>query len=335
MGRRSNHSDPGLPPKSARATARPDGNGSPRLLSITMVQRSTAALERYVDDGACPLDPAQAIDERAIEHFSGHSKARKLPGVFERQRSHQPASGSSEQAPPVPPAGPETGVGVAARRLEPRITRSSPARVSSVLLLSGASLLLASCNALVGGGVVALMGGAGYLAAQCYDRVRVRVRDTYTGEATCGADVWLSDADGSKRRLRSCYSAALTEGTWTLTAVQQGYTPASTQVTIPEHKGGCPTYTHSIELTLRRVGEPATPAEGTRSRTASDAPAAPPPGAASELESPPARIVPPPIPGGSSTPVIPTRSFEPIPVAPATPTPAPAPAPAPDPAAPR
>jgi hypothetical protein len=293
-----------------------------------MVQRSTAALERYVDDGACPLDPAQAIDERAIEHFSGHSKARKLFGVFEWQHRHQPASGSSEQAPPVASAGRDTGVAGAASGIEPGRTRSSERVRSGLLLLSGASLLLASCNVAIGGGVAAVMGGAGYLATQCYDRVRVRVRDTYTGEPTCSADVWLSDADGSKRRLRSCYSAALTEGTWTLTAVQEGYTPASTQVTIPEHEGDCPTYTHSIELTLRRVGEPATPVDGSRSRAASGEPAAAPrgPGAAtSELESPPARIVPPPIPGGSSTPVIPTRSFEPIPVAPATPAPAPPP----------
>lgn len=206
--------------------------------------------------------------------------------------------------------------------------------VSRLLLLSAASVLLASCNAAVGGGVVALVGGAGYLAAQCYDRVRVRVRDPQTGQPTCSPDVWLSDEDGSKRRLRSCYSAALTEGTWTLTALQEGYAPATTQLVIPEHEGTCPTYTHSIELTLRRKGEPSTPPESTRSRAASESPAAAPRGAGaatSELESPPARVVPPPIPGGSSTPVVPTRSFEPAPVAP----PVPPPAPTPDPATPR
>lgn len=288
-----------------------------------MLQGFTATLERHVDDRRRRLAHAQ-VAERASGHFSWHSKARKLLGVYERvtaQLRNRPFSGGSAVAPPVPCA-----------RLDARAGGATHSGRSHLLLLSAASILLASCNAAVGGGVVALMGGAGYLAGQCYDRVRVRVRDPHTGQPTCNADVWLSDDDGSRRRLRSCYSAALTEGSWTLTALQEGYVPASTQLTIPEHEGDCPSYTHSIELTLRREGEPSAPPEVTRSRTASDEAKAAPrgPGAAtSELESPPARVVPPPIPGGASTPVVPTRSFEPIPLAPATPAPAPAPAPAP------
>jgi hypothetical protein len=190
-------------------------------------------------------------------------------------------------------------------------------------MTSTAVLLVASCNAAVGGGVVALMGGAGFLAGQCYDRVRVRVRDPHTGLPTCSADVTVSEAGGSERRLRPCYSAALTEGSWTLTARQEGYAPVTMELVVPDHEGACPHYTHTIELTLRREGEPAGPPPPA-TRTASEpTPSAPTttPGAATDLESPPARIVPPPIPGSPSSPagpVVPTRSFEPLPAAPPT-----------------
>jgi hypothetical protein len=193
-----------------------------------------------------------------------------------------------------------------------------------LLVTSSAALLVASCNAAVGGGVVALMGGAGFLAGQCYDRVRVRVRDPHTGLPTCSADVTVSEAGGSPRSLRPCYSAALTEGSWTLTARQEGYAPVTTELVVPEHEGACPHYTHTIELTLRREGEPAAGPPAPAARTASEpTPSAPAttPGGATDLESPPARIVPPPIPGAPSSaagPVVPTRSFEPVPVAPPT-----------------
>jgi hypothetical protein len=196
-----------------------------------------------------------------------------------------------------------------------------------VTLMTGAALLIASCNAAVGGGLVALVGGAGFLAAQCYDRVRVRVRDPETGLATCSPDVWLSEGGSSKRRLRPCYSAALTEGRWTLTALQEGYAPATTELVIPEHEGDCPHYTHTVELTLRHEGEPPSSPVVTRTRTADEAPSAaagPAAAGAGDLESPPARVVPPPIPGGSATPVVPTRSFDPLPLpstAPAAPAP--------------
>jgi hypothetical protein len=188
-------------------------------------------------------------------------------------------------------------------------------------MTSTAALLIASCNAAVGGGVVALMGGAGFLAGQCYDRVRVRVRDPHTGLTTCSADVTVSEAGGSERRLRPCYSAALTEGSWTLTARQEGYAPVRTELVIPDHEGACPHYTHTIELTLRREGEPTglpLPAARAASEPAPSAPRAA-RGAAADLESPPARTVPPPIPVTPATPaapVVPTRSFEPMPAAP-------------------
>jgi hypothetical protein len=186
------------------------------------------------------------------------------------------------------------------------------------LLITSAALLIASCNAAVGGGLVVLVGGAGLLAVQCYDRVRVRVRDPESGLSTCSADVWLSEGGGSERRLRPCYSAALTEGSWTLTARQEGYAPATTELVIPEHEGDCPHYTHTVELTLRHEGEPSTLPMARRSRSASEPASSAPASAAgaADLESPPARVVPPPIPGGSATPVVPTRSFEPVPATP-------------------
>lgn len=211
-------------------------------------------------------------------------------------------------------------------------------RTIAVLLALGSTALGASCNAAVGGGVVALVGGAGFLAGQCYDRVRVKVRDPHTGLSTCNASVWVTDADGSERRLRPCYNAALTEGTWKLTARQEGYVPATTELTIAEHPDDCPHYTHTVELTLRRPGEPTTPPVATRSATAGGASSAP--GAPSNpLDTAPARTVPPPIPGVTPAPGVPTRSFEPLPLAPATPAApaapaAPAPATPPSPATP-
>ena len=111
-------------------------------------------------------------------------------------------------------------------------SRSRTGRLFGALFVAGAAALVASCNAALGGGVVAVLGGAGFLAGQCYDRVLVRVRDPRTGQLTCDANVGVSDEGGSERRLRPCYNAALTEGTWTVTARRDGYRPASTELTI-------------------------------------------------------------------------------------------------------
>jgi predicted small secreted protein len=184
----------------------------------------------------------------------------------------------------------------------------------SLLLIALAAPLVASCNAAIGAGAIVLLGGAGYLASQCYDRVRVRVFDRATGSAGCDADVFVSDGSGSERELRPCYNAALTAGKWTLIARRQGYVTASTELVIPEHEGRCPSYTHTVEFTMRREGEPAEPATV---RPAQATPAAAPaaaPNPAGELDTPPSRVVPPPIP---------TRSFEPLPPAPPAPAPAP------------
>lgn len=195
--------------------------------------------------------------------------------------------------------------------------RSRTGRWFGALFVAGAAALVASCNAALGGGVVAVLGGAGFLAGQCYDRVLVRVRDPRTGQLTCDANVWVSDEGGSERRLRPCYNAALTEGTWTVTARRDGYRPASTELTIPARDGDCPHYTHSIELTLRRTGEPSTPPTSTRSASAGSGASSATPAAAGPLGTPPARVVPPPIPHASGT--VPARGDAPTPPAPTPP----------------
>jgi hypothetical protein len=193
--------------------------------------------------------------------------------------------------------------------------RSKTIRAS--MLAVAAALCLTSCNALVGAGAVVVLGGVGVLASQCYDRVQVRVIDPATGGSTCDADVSVADADGSERSVRPCYNTALTEGHWRIIARRPGYVPASSEITIAERDGACPHYVHSVQLTMRREGEPVTNPVA-RSRDG-DRPSAP-PATTTELESPPARVVPPPIPG------VPTKAFEPVAPSPASPTPSPPPA---------
>jgi len=183
------------------------------------------------------------------------------------------------------------------------------------------------CNVAIGAGIVAVAGGAGYLASQCYDQVKVRVHDEM-GKRTCDADVTLSEG-GSVSSLRPCYHASLTEGRWRVTARRAGYEPVSTELVIPEHEGACPHYTHSVELTLRRVGSPQQPAQ---LRPAPPAPAAVAPAAVAPAtpSAPPAGVDP------TLAPAPPTATFPvaPAPGAPAPAAPAPAPPAAPAPAAP-
>ncbi|HWO09217.1 MAG TPA: hypothetical protein VNN80_07045, partial [Polyangiaceae bacterium] len=85
--------------------------------------------------------------------------------------------------------------------------------IGAPLLVAVAALCVTSCNVAIGAGVVAVLGGVGFLSSQCYDRVQVRVLDPATGGAVCDAEVSVSDAEGAERPLRPCYNAALTEGT--------------------------------------------------------------------------------------------------------------------------
>jgi hypothetical protein len=174
------------------------------------------------------------------------------------------------------------------------------------LLVLAASAL--SCNALLGGGVVALVGGAGLVASQCYDRVRVRVRDADTGRNTCEAEVWLTEGD-SERRLRPCYSAALTEGQYRLTARRPGYTAVSVELEVKEREGRCPHYTRTVEFTLRREGS--RPVESTIvPRPVPAAPSLPPGASPPRAPAAPGAPIGPPI--GAEAPRAPTRAFDPV-----------------------
>jgi hypothetical protein len=204
-----------------------------------------------------------------------------------------------------------------------------------LLLLTALGAGALGCNAAIGGGVVALAGGAGILASQCYDQVRIRVRDE-RGVRSCDAQVSVS-SEGSESALRPCYHASLTEGRYRVRAQRAGYLPAEVEIDVPERKGACPHYTRSVELTLRRPGErPAVPSFHSSKAAEASSPSAP----------RPATVVPAPIPvarapaAGAAAPAT-TSPEVPAPATPAGPPtaefpPAPAPmAPAPAPSTPR
>jgi hypothetical protein len=202
--------------------------------------------------------------------------------------------------------------GISLRVLSPGASLPGP----QLLAALGLGLSALACNVAIGGGVVAVAGGAGILAAQCYDQVRIRVKDQQ-GRRSCDARVSLTQ-DGSQRTLRPCYHASLTEGRYRLDVRQAGYLPAEMEFAIPEHPGKCPHYTHTIELTLRRPGEPPATPVFTPSR---------PPAAAEASRPRPPVTLPPPIPVAA-----PVVAPAPVPALPVTPAPAAAPAVAPEPA---
>ncbi|MEY2932222.1 MAG: hypothetical protein RL033_2971 [Pseudomonadota bacterium] len=227
------------------------------------------------------------------------------------------------------------------RLLRSRLLESNlPLRLILLTALGAGAL---GCNVAIGGGVVALAGGAGILAAQCYDQVRIRVRDE-RGVRTCDALVSVS-SEGSESELRPCYHASLTEGRYRVRAQRAGYLPAEVELDIPERKGACPHYTRSVEFTLRRPGErPAAPSFHSSKAAEGSAPTAPRPatavpapipvapapaasGAAPATSSPDAPATATPAPAGP-----PTAEFPPMPASTPPPAPAPSPAPSPSPA---
>ena len=171
-----------------------------------------------------------------------------------------------------------------------------------------------ACNAAIGGGVVALVGGAGYFASQCYDHVKVRVRDAGTGLRTCDADVAVSEG-GSERLMSSCYYTTLTEGRYAVTARREGYVSSSTEVEVTERTGACPHYVHSVELTLWPVGTPRPDAAPVRPAPPAPAPAPAARDAAQApylimKENPPQNAA--PASAAPPAPEVPTRAFEPL-----------------------
>lgn len=198
-------------------------------------------------------------------------------------------------------------------------------------LVTISSVGLAACNLAVGGGVAAVVGGSAVFASQCYDRVHITVRDS-TGSATCDAKVSVIDAEGDVSKLQPCYSAALTEGTWTIRAERAGYVPMATKVVIAEHDD-CPYYTHSIDMSLARVGVPAVanrPEDVARARAAAAAEAAVEAARETKVSDPSRKafdLLPAPAPASASP--TPTPSASPTPTPSASPTPSPAPTPTP------
>jgi hypothetical protein len=209
--------------------------------------------------------------------------------------------------------------------LQPRrVASCSFGRPYWALLLGGAlGGLGLACNVILGASTAVVLGGAGVLAAQCYDQVSVRVHDE-AGVATCDAKVSVGQGD-SFHALRPCYHASLTSGSWRFAAQRDGYEPAQIELTVPERKGACPHYTHSLELTLRRIGAPREAAPFASTKTApatSVAPAAPRPRPVLRLGPPVGTSTPP----ASLAPAVPpaTGSPPPTPASPPGASPAPA-----------
>jgi hypothetical protein len=182
--------------------------------------------------------------------------------------------------------------------------------------LAGIGLLCAglACNVAVGGGVVALVGGAGYFASQCYDHVKVRVRDAGTRLRTCDADVAVSEGS-SERLMSSCYYTTLTEGRYAVTARREGYVSSSTEVEVTERSGACPHYVHSVELTLWPIGTPRPDAAPVRPQRAAQPAPAPAAKDAVDAPSPIMKENPPASAAPSApppAPEVPTRAVEPL-----------------------
>jgi glycosyltransferase involved in cell wall biosynthesis len=82
-----------------------------------LVRRFIEVLERYVDDRELRLRHGQAAYERAIEHFSWDSKARKVLEVYDwvtGRRSLRPRFGEAMASSPWPSSGETTARGVVA-----------------------------------------------------------------------------------------------------------------------------------------------------------------------------------------------------------------------------
>jgi hypothetical protein len=218
-------------------------------------------------------------------------------------------------------------------------------RVSLGLLARGAAgggiaACLLGCNVALGVSAAVVLGGAGYVAGQCYDQVSVLVRDE-AGQQLCDARVTV-EREGSGHTLRPCYHASLTSGSWHFTAEQSGLEPATADLTIAERKGPCPHYTHTLELTLRRIGAPKE-APFAKSKAAPLPPSPPPrrvrpalplgpafPGANTPRPAPsadPLLPAPPALPPTAPAPSAPVPLPAPVPPAPAPAPPVPAPAP--------
>jgi hypothetical protein len=116
------------------------------------------------------------------------------------------------------------------------------------------SLLAVGCNAAIGGGVLVAGIVAGVLTSDCAEGVGVTLWDRTTAHPVCDAKV-VAEQGSKSVTFSPCYSAFLSEGTWTVSATKAGFQRVVGSVVIPpEHRCSEPTY-HSVELTLLRDDE--------------------------------------------------------------------------------
>ena len=166
-------------------------------------------------------------------------------------------------------------------KFESHGSRPSRRALAAPLLGTIAAILATGCTtAFVAIGVSAVGVGAAALAFQCDEPVSVSVWDPGTAHAICDAVV-TATAGSDKVEFSPCYTSALGEGTWTVTATRAGYAAATGTITV-EHDHRCdePSY-HSLELTLSGGSAPMgpPPAWTAPGPSAPPAPAAPAPAA--------------------------------------------------------
>lgn len=139
----------------------------------------------------------------------------------------------------------------------PVAPRRASETARSWLKLLGVSCIAAlgtACTVAAGAGLFGVVVGAGILASSCYDHVDVTVYDAARGARVCDARVFAVDGE-HRTEFRSCYHAALGEGSWKLVVERAGYVSQSTELAV-EHPRGCPRRVGTVRVDLA----PATPA---------------------------------------------------------------------------
>lgn len=90
--------------------------------------------------------------------------------------------------------------------------------------LIGLGLLTTSCAGAIGAGAAVLVVGAGIVSMTCYDRLTVTVTDQLTGAKLCDAKVTFTEGK-SVTEATSCYSAALSTGSYKMRVERAGLVP--------------------------------------------------------------------------------------------------------------
>jgi hypothetical protein len=166
------------------------------------------------------------------------------------------------------------------------------------ICLLAISIAITGCTtAFIGIGVVVVGVGAAAIAYECDEPVSVSVWDPMKAHAVCDAEVTATSGD-THVDFSPCYVTALGEGTWTVTAFKQGYSPATGTVIVSHDHSCSQPVRHSLELSLNGPGPPMPP---------------PPPGWMQIPGPPPTGQAPAPVPVPPTTPA-PTATAVPAPV---------------------